>query len=77
VLGRLSLSIRFIAGLVLGAFTRLFFGEPAAAMQPVADTYIRLMQMTVLPYVVMSLIIDFGQIKTDLYFISNPLHYFR
>ena len=64
-LGRLSLSVRIIAGLALGIFTGLFFGEPAAALQPVADIYIRLMQMTVLPYLVMSLIIGFGQLEAD------------
>ncbi|UCE77038.1 MAG: cation:dicarboxylase symporter family transporter, partial [Gammaproteobacteria bacterium] len=52
-LGRLSLSVRIIAGLGLGVFVGLFVGEPAATLQPVADIYIRLMQMTVLPYLVM------------------------
>ena len=64
-LGRLSLSVRIITGLALGIFTGLFFGEPAASLQPVADIYIRLMQMTVLPYLVMSLIIGFGQLGAD------------
>jgi Na+/H+-dicarboxylate symporter len=64
-LGRLSLSIRIIAGLVLGIFVGLFFGEPAAVLQPIADIYIRLMQMTVLPYLVMSLIIGFGQLEAS------------
>jgi Na+/H+-dicarboxylate symporter len=64
-LGHLSLSVRIITGLALGVFTGLFFGEPAAALQPVADIYIRLMQMTVLPYLVMSLIIGFGQLEAD------------
>ncbi len=64
-LDRLSLSVRIITGLALGIFTGLFFGEPAAALQPVADIYIRLMQMTVLPYLVMSLIIGFGQLEAD------------
>jgi len=64
-LGRLSLSVRIIAGLALGIFVGLFFGEPAAALQPIADIYIRLMQMTVLPYLVMSLIIGFGQLDAD------------
>ncbi len=65
LLGRTSLSTRIIAGLALGIFTGLFFGEPAAVLQPVADIYIRLMQMTVLPYLVMSLIIGFGQLEAD------------
>jgi Na+/H+-dicarboxylate symporter len=61
-IGRISLSVQIIAGLALGIFTGLFVGEPASVLQPVADIYIRLMQMTVLPYLVMSLIIGFGQL---------------
>jgi Na+/H+-dicarboxylate symporter/ABC-type amino acid transport substrate-binding protein len=64
-IGRLSLSVRIITGLALGVFTGLFFGESAAVLQPVADIYIRLMQMTVLPYLVMSLIIGFGQLEAN------------
>ena len=64
-LSRTSLSVRIIAGLGLGVFVGLFFGEPASALQPIADIYIRLMQMTVLPYLVMALIIGFGQLEAD------------
>lgn len=60
---RLSLSARILTGLALGVFTGLFLGEPAAILQPVADIYIRLMQMTVLPYLVTSLVIAFGQMS--------------
>jgi Na+/H+-dicarboxylate symporter len=45
----LSLSAQILLGLGLGVSVGLFFGEAAAALQPVADIYIRLMQMTVLP----------------------------
>jgi Na+/H+-dicarboxylate symporter len=38
-------------------------GEPAAVLQPLADIYIRLMQMTVLPYLVLALVIGFGQLE--------------
>jgi len=65
IFSRLSLSSRIIAGLALGIFTGLFFGEPAEVLQPIADIYIRLMQMTVLPYLVMSLIIGFGQLEAE------------
>jgi Na+/H+-dicarboxylate symporter len=58
----LSLSARILIGLGLGLFTGLFFGEPAAVLQPVADAYIRLMQMTVLPYLITSLVVAFGQL---------------
>jgi len=59
----LSLSARILIGLGLGIFTGLFFGEPAAILQPAADIYIRLMQMTVLPYLITSLVIAFGQLE--------------
>ncbi len=57
-----SLSTRILLGLGLGIAIGIFVGEPAAILQPVADIYIRLMQMMVLPYLVTSLIIGFGQL---------------
>jgi Na+/H+-dicarboxylate symporter len=60
---RLSLSAQILIGLGLGVVVGLFFGQPTAALQPVADIYIRLMQMTVLPYLVMALVIGFGQLE--------------
>ena len=59
----MSLSTRILLGLGLGAFVGLFFGESASVLQPVADIYIRLMQMTVLPYLVLALVIGFGQLE--------------
>jgi Na+/H+-dicarboxylate symporter len=61
----LSLSARILIGLGAGIFTGLFFGEPAVVLQPVADAYIRLMQMTVLPYLITSLVVAFGQLDAD------------
>jgi Na+/H+-dicarboxylate symporter len=62
---KLSLSTRIVIGLILGILVGLFFGEGAAVLQPLADIYIRLMQMTVLPYLVMALVIGFGQLERD------------
>jgi len=50
-------------GIALGIAVGLFFGEPASMLQPLADIYIRLMQVTVLPYLVMSLVVGFGQLE--------------
>lgn len=61
----LSLSARILIGLGLGIFAGLFIGEPAHVLQPAADIYIRLMQMTVLPYLMTSLIIAFGQLEVS------------
>jgi len=62
---RLSLSARILIGLGIGILTGLFVGEPAHVLQPAADIYIRLMQMTVLPYLMTSLIIAFGQLEVS------------
>ncbi len=60
---RLGLSGQILLGLALGVGLGLFVGEAVRVLQPVADIYIRLLQMTVLPYLVTSLIIAFGQIN--------------
>ena len=57
-----SSSWLIVGGLVAGVLVGLFFGESAARLQPVADVYIRLMQMTVLPYLVLTLIGGLGQL---------------
>lgn len=62
-LRRLSLSTWILAGLGLGIVVGLFVGGRSAALQPVADIYIRLMQMTVLPYLVLALVVGFGQLE--------------
>jgi Na+/H+-dicarboxylate symporter/ABC-type amino acid transport substrate-binding protein len=61
-----SLTFRIISGLVLGVLTGLFFGEEAAGLQLIADAWIGLMQMTVLPYVMVSLIVGLGQLDLTL-----------
>ena len=55
-------SLRILAGLLAGVAVGLFFGEGAAVLQPVADLYIRGMQMTVLPYLVLTLVGGLGQL---------------
>jgi len=60
---RLGLSSQILLGLALGILVGLFFGESAAALDVLADIYIRLMQMTVMPYLVTALIVGFGQLK--------------
>jgi Na+/H+-dicarboxylate symporter len=60
---RLSLSTRILIGLGLWILTGLVLGELAASLQVVADAYIRLMQMTVLPYVTVAPITGLGQLE--------------
>src|SRR5206468_4292969 len=51
-----------LIGLALGVATGLFLGEKAGALQFVAEGYLRLLQMTVLPYVMVSLIRGIGSL---------------
>lgn len=60
------LSYRIIIGLMLGIFTGLFFGEGALSVRWIGEVWIRLMQMTVLPYVVVSLISGVGSLDKQL-----------
>src|SRR5210317_1517279 len=61
-----SLTFRIITGLVLGIMTGLFFGEEIKGLQLVADIWIGLMQMTILPFVIVSLICGLGQLDSAL-----------
>jgi Na+/H+-dicarboxylate symporter/ABC-type amino acid transport substrate-binding protein len=68
LLGRwasLSLSVRILIGLGLGILTGLFLGELAQPLQVVSDAYIRLMQMTVVPYMAVALIVGLGQLSLE------------
>ena len=58
----MSQSHQILAGLGLGVFVGLFFGEKAGVLQVGADSYVKLLQMTVLPYVMVSLIAGLGSL---------------
>ena len=60
---RFSLSRQILIGIAAGVAAGLFFGERVAFLQAVADVYVKLLQMTVLPYVVLSLVGGFGALK--------------
>jgi Na+/H+-dicarboxylate symporter/ABC-type amino acid transport substrate-binding protein len=57
-----SFSRKIVVGLVLGVATGLFLGDRAAPFRFLADGFIRLLQMTVLPYVTVSLIAGIGSL---------------
>jgi Na+/H+-dicarboxylate symporter/ABC-type amino acid transport substrate-binding protein len=58
-----STTRNILIGLALGVATGLFFGEKAGVLQFVAEGYVRLLQMTVLPYVMVSLIEGIGSLS--------------
>ena len=51
-----------LVGLGLGVLVGVFLGEHAALLQFAADAYLRLLQMTVLPYVIVSLVTGIGSL---------------
>jgi len=55
-----SLSTKVLIGLGLGIAAGVFFGEQAAFLKVFGDAFIQLLQMTVLPYVMASLIAGLG-----------------
>ena len=54
-----------IIGLCLGIFFGLFFGEDIIVIDNIGKAYIRLLQMSVLPYIVASLISSIGRLSTE------------
>src|SRR5436190_24010157 len=60
---RVDLSGRIFIGIAAGVVAGLFFGERTAVLQPMADGYVKLLQMTVLPFVTLSLIGGLGSLN--------------
>ena len=63
MVGNVTRSTRnILIGLALGIATGVFLGELAGIFKFVADAYVRLLQMTVLPYLIVSVIGGFGSL---------------
>ena len=58
---KLSLSTQIIIGLAFGALTGIFLGEYAKPFDYLGRAFIGLLQMTVLPYIVFSLLANIGK----------------
>jgi len=63
---KLSPFQRVIIALILGISTGVFVGEPAGQLEVIGDVYIRLLQMTVLPYVLVSIIGGLGRLDSNM-----------
>ena len=59
----ISFTSAIFVGLLLGVCWGLFFGEYGAWIRWVGDVYVGLLQMAVLPYVVVSLIVNVGRLS--------------
>lgn len=62
--GRFSPFQRVIIALLLGIVSGLIVGEPAGKLEVLGNVYIRLLQMTVLPYVLVSIIGGLGRLDS-------------
>lgn len=61
----MSSSTKILIGLLSGVFVGIFFGEHAAMLEIVADGFIKLLQMMVLPYITISIIASLGSLAYD------------
>ncbi len=57
----MGLSARIFTGLGAGILVGLFFGELVADLKIFGDIFIKLLQVTILPYIIVSLIAGFGR----------------
>jgi len=62
---KLGLSAKILIGLLAGIGFGLFFGEYCAPLQVFGDAFVGLLQMTVLPYITCSLILNIGRLTPD------------
>lgn len=60
---RLSLATQVVIAFALGLVAGIFFGELAAPLKGVGKAFILLLQMTVLPYIILSLITGLGHLN--------------
>ena len=58
-------STKILVGLVSGVIVGLFFGEHAGVLKVVADGFVKLLQMMVLPYIILSIITSLGALSFD------------
>jgi len=58
----MTFSHKILVGLALGILVGLFVGEYALALKWAADGYVKLLQMTVLPYIMVSIIESLGSL---------------
>ena len=66
IYNKLSPFQRVIIALILGITTGIVVGEPAGNLEIIGNGYIRLLQMTVLPYILVSIIGGLGRLDSNM-----------
>jgi Na+/H+-dicarboxylate symporter/ABC-type amino acid transport substrate-binding protein len=61
----LSLSTKVLIGVIAGIAMGFSFGEHVAWLSVIGDIFIGLLQMTVMPYIMISLIVNIGRLSMD------------
>jgi Na+/H+-dicarboxylate symporter/ABC-type amino acid transport substrate-binding protein len=61
----MSFSNRILVGLAAGVLVGLFFGDHASSLEWAADGFVKLLQMTVLPYVTVSIVGSLGRLRFE------------
>ena len=61
----ISLSTQILIGLTLGLLIGLFFGDKASVLAIVGKAYVGLIQMSILPYMVVSLMLGIGSLSYE------------
>lgn len=64
-INKMSLSTLVLMCFVLGIIAGLFFGEKVAWMEVIGNAYIKLLQMTIIPYIVVSLMTSLGKMSYE------------
>ena len=59
----MTFSQQILAGLAAGVLVGVFFGDGTTILSPVADGFVKLLQMTVLPYVTISIVSSLGSLE--------------
>ncbi len=59
---KFSLSTNILLGFVMGVACGIFFGEYCAFLKIIGDAFIKLLQITILPYITVSLILGIGSL---------------
>lgn len=62
---KMSMSTLVLLSFAVGILTGLFFGDKVAWMAIIGDAFIKLLQMTIIPYIIVSLISSLGNLTYD------------